>query len=59
MVRIVVVLAALGALLLAPLFVSSPSGTTVEVAGAIIDVIAVAVLVFAAWSLWRGRRALV
>ena len=59
MVRIVVVLIALGALLLTPLFVSSPSETTIEPAGAVIDLIAIAALLFAVWSLWRGRRTLV
>lgn len=58
LVRIVVALAALGVLLLTPLFVSSPSGTTIESAGAVIDAIAIAVLVVDAWSLWRGRRTL-
>lgn len=58
LVRIVVALAALGALLLTPLFVSSPSGTTIESAGAVIDLIALAALVVDAWSLWRGRRTL-
>jgi hypothetical protein len=51
-------LVALGTLFVVPLFVSSPSGTSVETSGAVIDLIAIAVLVLAAWSLWRDRSAL-
>ena len=58
LVRILLVLIALGALLLTPVFVSSPSGTTIESAGLFIDLVALAALVFAVWSIWRGRRTL-
>lgn len=58
LVRILLVLAALATLFVTPLFVSSPSGTSIDVMGALIDAIAVVILVLMAWSLWRGRRAL-
>ena len=58
LVRILLLLAALATLFVTPLFVSSPSGTSIDVMGALIDAIAVVILVLTAWSLWRGRRAL-
>lgn len=57
-VRILLLLACLTQLFVTVLFVSSPSGTTIDPNGAIIDAIAVIVLVVVAWSLWRDRRAL-
>jgi hypothetical protein len=36
-------------------WISSPSGTTIDPTGAIIDAVALVVLVAAAWSLWRDR----
>lgn len=59
LLRILVLLASLVVLTITPLFVSSPSGTSIEPAGAIIDAIAVVALVFVASSLWRDRRALI
>ena len=56
--RIVVLLLALATLFMAVLLVSSPSGTTVDPTGAIVDAIAVIVLIVVAWSLWRDRRGL-
>jgi hypothetical protein len=58
-VRILVLLAALATLLLTVLFVSSPSGTSVDTNGAIIDGIALVIFVLVAWSLWRDRHSLV
>jgi hypothetical protein len=58
-VRIVVVLACVVALLLTSVFVTGPSGTSIDPIGAAIDVIAVGVLLIMAWSLWHDRRALV
>lgn len=46
-------------LLVVVVFVSSPSGTGIEVGGAVIDAVGLVVAIFAAWSLWRDRRALV
>ena len=54
-VRILVALLALGVTLVTPLFVSSPSGTTIDTTGAVIDAVAVIALVASAWSLWRDR----
>jgi hypothetical protein len=59
LVRVLLVLASLGTLFVTVLFVSSPSGTSVELTGAVIDAIALVVLVVVAWSLWRDRRALI
>jgi hypothetical protein len=58
-VRFLVLLAALGTLLLTVLFVSSPTGTSVDTNGAVIDGIALVVFVLVAWSLWRDRHSLV
>jgi hypothetical protein len=58
-VRILVLLAALATLFVTPLFVSSPSGTSIDTNGAVIDAIALLILAVVAWSLWRDRRALV
>jgi hypothetical protein len=55
-VRALLVLAALATLVVTPLFVTSPAGTSVDTNGAVIDAIAVVVLVLVAWSLWRDRR---
>ncbi len=54
-VRVLVVLAAIVTISLTPFFISSPSGTTIDTTGAIIDAIALALLVASAWSLWRDR----
>jgi hypothetical protein len=43
---------------LTPVFVSTPSGTSILPSGLVIVVIALAVLVAAGWSLWRDRRAI-
>jgi hypothetical protein len=58
-IRVLIVLACLGTLLVTVLFVSSPSGTTIDASGAIIDAVALVVLIVVAWSLWRDRHALV
>lgn len=58
-VRFVVVVACILTLFVSPVFVTGPSGTSVEAAGVVIDLIALAILVAAAWSLWRDRTALV
>jgi riboflavin transporter FmnP len=38
--------------------VSTPSGTSIDPSGAVIDAIALVVFVVIAWSLWRDRRSL-
>lgn len=58
LVRVLLLVAALATLFVTPLFVSSPSGTSIDVMGALIDAIALVILVLMAWSLWRGRRSL-
>jgi uncharacterized membrane protein len=58
-VRLIVLLACLATLFVTPIFVSSGSATSVELLGAVIDAITLVILTFAAWSLWRDRRALV
>jgi hypothetical protein len=57
-VRILLALASVATLFVTALFVSSPSGTTIDPSGAIVDLIAVIVLALIAWSIWRDRRAL-
>ena len=59
LVRVLLLLAALATLFVTPLFVSSPSGTNIEAMGAVVDAIALVILVLMGWSLWRDRRALV
>ena len=56
--RFVVLLAALATLLVTPLFVSSPAGTSIETSGAFIDAVAIVAVVLVAWSLWRDRGSL-
>jgi flagellar biosynthesis protein FliP len=58
LIRIVVLLASLATLFVTVLFVSTPSGTSIDPSGAVIDAIALVVFVVIAWSLWRDRRAL-
>jgi len=58
LVRVLVLLACAYVVLAAPVFVSSPSGTSIVTSGVIIDAVALVVAVVAAWSLWRDRRAL-
>lgn len=53
--RILLALLALAASFVTVLFVTGPSGTSVDPSGAVIDVIALVVLVAVAWSLWRDR----
>lgn len=56
LVRLVLVLAALATLFLTPLFTEGPGGREILTEGAIIDVVAIAVLVAVAWHSWRSRR---
>jgi hypothetical protein len=58
LVRIVVLLACAYVFLAAPVFTSSPSGTTIVTSGLVIDAVALVLAVVAGWSLWRDRRAL-
>lgn len=58
LVRIAVALVTLAALFLTPLFITGPSGTSVDTTGALIDAVAIVVLVAVLLSLWRDRRAL-
>lgn len=55
-VRIVLVIAALGVIFVTPFWVESPAGRELVVSGLIIDLIALAVVVWAVWSWWRQRR---
>jgi flagellar biosynthesis protein FliP len=59
LVRILVLLASLATLVVTVLFVSSSTGTSIDPGGAVVDAIALVILVFVGWSLWRDRRALV
>jgi flagellar biosynthesis protein FliP len=59
LVRILILLASLATLLVTVLFVSSSTGTSIVPSGAVLDAIALVILVFVGWSLWRDRRALV
>jgi hypothetical protein len=59
LVRAVIVLAAIVVLTITPLWISSPSGTTLDTSGAVIDAIALAALIVSLWSLWRDRARLV
>ena len=58
LVRILILLASLATLVVTVLFVSSPTGTSIDPGGAVVDAIALVILVFVGWSLWRDRRAL-
>lgn len=53
LVRGVILLFALVTLFVTPLFVSDPSGSTVDAEGAWIDLLALAALVLAIEGLWR------
>jgi hypothetical protein len=55
-VRILLALLALGTLFITPLWMEGPGGTEIVVVGAVIDLVALAVLVAVAWSWWRSRR---
>lgn len=57
-VRIVIALLAVGTTLVTVFFVTGPSGATVDSSGAVIDAVALVVLIAVAWSLWRDRRSL-
>ena len=57
-VRLLALAAAAVVTLVTVLFVSGPAGTTIDVTGALIDVLALAVIVAVLWSLWRDRSAL-
>jgi len=55
--RVVAIVVALGVILVVPLYAQSSDGTTRLLAeGAVIDAVAIAVIVASAWSLWRDRR---
>lgn len=56
-VRVLLILASLGVLFITPLYTQSSDGTTtLLLEGALIDAVALVVLVGSAWSLWRDRR---
>lgn len=57
--RILVLLVCVVTLFGTVVFVSSPSGTSVETSGVVIDLIALVVLLLTVWSLLRDRRALI
>jgi len=57
-VRLVVLVVAVGITLVTVLFVSGPGGTTIDTTGAFMDGVALLVIVLVLWSLWRDRRAL-
>jgi hypothetical protein len=55
--RVLAIVLALGVLVSVPLYVQSSDGTTQLLTdGVVIDLIAIAVIVASAWSLWRDRR---
>lgn len=55
--RVLLILAALGTLFITPLYAQSSDGTTsLLLTGTVIDAVAIVVLVGSAWSLWRDRR---
>ena len=56
--RILVALLALAMAFLTVLFVTGPGETRVEVSGAVIDAVALVILVVVARSLWRDRKSL-
>jgi len=56
--RIIVALLALGTTAVTALFVTGPSGTSVDPNGALIDAVALVILIAVAWSLWRDRGSL-
>lgn len=55
-VRMVLVIVALGVSFITPVWVETPAGRELVVSGVIIDLIALAVIVWAGWSWWRQRR---
>jgi hypothetical protein len=56
-VRVLLIVAALAALVITPLYAQSSDGTTQLLTdGVVIDAVALVVLVGSAWSLWRDRR---
>lgn len=57
-VRLVLVLAAAGVTFVTPFLVVGPGGTSIDQGGALIDAVALVVIVAVLWSLWRDRRAL-
>jgi hypothetical protein len=54
-VRLLLILGAITTMSFTVFWISSPSGTTIDTTGAIIDATALVVLVASAWSLWRDR----
>jgi hypothetical protein len=54
--RVAVIVLALLTMFVTPVFVSTSSGTTLDPAGAWIDVLALAAFTVAAGSLWSDRR---
>ena len=54
--RVVLIVLALLTSVVTVLFVSGPSGTTVEPGGAVIDLIALVVVIACVASLWRDLR---
>ena len=55
-VRVVLAIAALGVIFITPFWVETPAGRELVVSGLIVDLMAVAIIVWAAWSWWRQRR---
>jgi hypothetical protein len=53
-----VILIAVATTFVTALFVEGPSGRTILLDGLVIDLIALAAIIAAAFSLWRDRRAL-
>lgn len=55
-VRVLLALLALATLFVTPLWMEGSSGREIVVVGAIIDLVALAILTVVAWSWWRSRR---
>ncbi len=55
-VRVLLALLALGMMFVTPLWMEGPGGREIVVVGALIDLVALAVLVGVVWSWWRSRR---
>ena len=51
----VLILVAIFTMSVTVFWISSPSGTTIDPNGAIVDAVALVVLIAAGWSLWRDR----
>jgi hypothetical protein len=55
---VLVIVLALATTVFTPVWMEGPDGRTIVPGGAVIDLIALAAIIAAAFSLWRDRRAL-